>query len=255
MPKLATERQAQATIPSDYVCESMLKVPAIARGYCGMGLEFDELIAAGNLGLVEAGLRFDPARGVKFMTYADWWIRKTIREAVSVQVTPIRLPRYQREKLRTLQAARRQLRATAGAEPDRDRLAETAGLSCGEVDQLQQAAKAVLSLEQASNPETGRPIKETLGEHGPDCPHCSLVRRDLTSYLRHHLTTLDSREQSVISMRYGLAGQSTLTLREAGSRLGISREGVRQLERRALRKLKQRLDGQAVPRTQREIFL
>jgi RNA polymerase sigma factor (sigma-70 family) len=201
----------------------------------------DELIAAGNLGLVEASLRFDPARKVKFITYADWWIRKAILEALEEQTGPVRLPRYQHEKLRALRATRAELLSREGSEPDKDDLAREAGLSRRETDLLLRFIPATVSLEQPVRGHDGRPLREVLADPDGESPQRSLVRRDLALRLRRQVASLAERETEVILLRFGLHGETPLTLREAGRRLGISRERVRQLELRALLKLRRAL--------------
>ena len=229
------------TAAQGYIGKALLQVPHIARSYLSNGIGLDDLIAAGNLGLVEAAMRFDPSRNVKFMTYADSWIRKMMRQALDEQAGPVRLPRYQLDRLRQVQAARRRLIAGSGKEPSREQLASDTGLPRCDVEQLLQLVRGSVSLEQPVAPGDSRPIKELLLDAATECPHCSVIRRDLTSYLLRHLTTLDAREHEVIKLRYGLAGKAALSLREAGRRLGISRECVRQLELRALSRLKQHL--------------
>jgi RNA polymerase primary sigma factor len=213
----------------------------VARRYVGYGLPLDELIAAGNLGLVEASLRFDPARKVKFITYADWWIRKAILEAMEEQTGPVRLPRYQHERLRALRTTRAELLSRDGGEPDKDDLAREAGLSRRETDLLLRFIPAAVSLEQPVRGQDGRPLREVLPDPDGESPQRSLVRRDLARRLRRQVASLAARETEVILLRFGLHGEPPLTLREAGRRLGISRERVRQLELRALLKLRRAL--------------
>jgi RNA polymerase sigma factor (sigma-70 family) len=222
--------------------DSMRRVRAVARSYCGRGVDIDDLIAAGNLGLAEAFIRFDPLRNVKLSTYAECWIRKRIREALVDQAGPVRLPRYQRDKLRDVYAARTRGRMDTGQDPDLDRVARDSGLTRAEVDRLLQFTAGSVSLDQPNSAGSDpRPIGDLLPDEETECPQGALVRRDLAKFLRHNLSSLDSRERQVVSLRYGLDGRQALTLREVGREVGISREGVRQVEVRALNKLKQRL--------------
>jgi RNA polymerase primary sigma factor len=213
-------------------------VPAVARRYLGCGLELDELIAAGNLGLVRAALRFDPSREIKFITYASWWIRKAILEALEEQTGPVRVPRYQHEKLRTLRAARADMRSRLGDEPSEDQLAAASGFARRETEMLLRIGGISVSLEQPLSPGDDRPLKDVLSDQVVEDPQHRLVRRELARRLHEQLARLDSRERKVISMRFGFDGQNPVTLREAGRRLGISRERVRQLELRILVKLR-----------------
>jgi RNA polymerase primary sigma factor len=222
-----------------HIERTLAYVPVVARHFMGRGLPRDELVAAGNLGLVEAALRFDPGRNVKFITYADWWIRKAIHRALEQEGGPVRVPRYQHDRLRRLREARREWVHRHGVEPDADELGVATGLSRAEVDQLLHLLRGPVSLERPAHPADDRPLKETLVAPDSSDPQRTLARRDLANRLRHKLMTLGDRELRVITLRFGLNGEGPLTLRQAGRCLGISRERVRQLEHRTLIKLKQ----------------
>jgi len=223
---------------NDEVVRVLAYVPSVARRYVGFGLDLDELVAAGNLGLVRASLRFDPARKIKFITYASWWIRKAVLEALEEQTGPFRLPRYQHEKLRVLRAARADARSRLGDEPNSEQLADASGLSPQDAERLCCYVPTSVSLEQPLASGDDRPLKEVLADAESESPQRSLVRRELARRLRRQVAQLDRRERQVIAMRFGFDGQSPLTLREAGRRMGISRERVRQLELRILLKLR-----------------
>lgn len=223
----------------DYVKDTLFYVPTLARRYMNRGLTFDELIAAGNLGLVEAALRFDPSRNVRFTTYASWWIRKSMIEAMGHQSGPMRLPRYQYDKLKLLRDTQRRFAARFGRRPDAHELATAAGLDSGEVERLMTLVTASVSLEQPATPHDDRPLKDTLEDSDVESPHRALVRRDLSQRLHRQLASLAARERQVLTLRFGLSEDVPLTLRETGVKLGISRERVRQVELRALSKLKE----------------
>ena len=250
--QITAETTAAATLPAksldskrlphhdNYIREGIDYVRALARSYSGRGPDFDELVSAGNVGLVEAALRFDPRRKVKFITYADWWIRKSLREAMASH-GPVRLPRYQRDKLTTLRASRSRLTHDAGSEPDRDELARAAGFSRPEVEHLLQLLQGSVSLEhRPTGDDDGRTLGDTLADRRGRCAHCEVVHRDAVRSLRMQLARLSDRERSVLSLRFGLDGEPR-TLREAGRELGLGRESVRQVEIRALTKLRRRL--------------
>lgn len=223
---------------SAWIGTALAYVPHVARRYVGCGLPFDELLAVGNLGLVEAALRFQPSRNVKFVTYADWWIRKSILKALEEQAGPVRLPRYKREQLRSLQRARRDLRSRKGAEPSVNDLAQEAGISGRDVERLRTLGGSAVSLDDTYPPGSDRPLSDVLAVSDADGPDDAVVHGDLVRHLHGLVDRLAEKERSVVRLRFGLNGRSPMTLRAIGSELGISRERVRQLERRALLQLK-----------------
>jgi RNA polymerase primary sigma factor len=226
---------------ADRIRRTLAYVPWVARRYRGGGLDFQELIAAGNLGLVQAALRFDPDRNVRFVTYADWWIRKAMIESVAVQRRPVRIPRNQHERLRELARVRAEWLGRHGSEPSAEQLAQTTGVSLSNLAELQRAARGPISLDQPTSPDGGHALNETIADAAAECPQESLIRRQLGAHLRRNVAGLSSREREVIELRFGLDRGETSTLREAAIRLGLSRERVRQIELRALLRLKQLL--------------
>lgn len=213
-------------------------VPTVARRFLNSGLSFDELLAAGNLGLVQAALRFDPAREVKFVTYADWWIRKAIFKAIQEQSGPVRLPRYRLEQLRDLKDARSRLRHSKGRDPDASELAQATGRSAQEIDFLTNMDQRGLSIEQPASPHHDRSLGQVLADAPEKSPQDTLIRRDFLRHLRQLTRRLDPRERKVLRLRYGFGDRGAMTLREAAVVLGISRERVRQIERSALQNLR-----------------
>lgn len=242
VPSGAEQESRRGRAQTDTWIESALAyVPSVARRFLGCGLSFDELLAAGNLGLVQAAIRFDPGRNVKFVTYADWWIRKSILKTIQEQAGPVRLPRYRLEQLRELQEARARLQHETRRRPTVEELARATGRSTDDVDLLLGMGRQGISLEQPAHPDENRPLNRTLADDLDRSPQHTLIRQDSLRHVRQLIGTLDDRERVVLELRYGLNSQNPMTLREAGRLLGISRERVRQIERRALTRLRERL--------------
>jgi len=216
----------------------MYYVPMVARRYLGCGLPFEEMIAAGNLGLVEAAIRFDVTRGVKFVTYADWWIRKTILSTIQQQNGPVRLPRYRTERIRLLKDVRDRIRRRHGVNPDIKVLVEASGFSEDEVREALTLALPPLSLQQPLKSDGTIQVGDTLRNPARTGDTEHLIRKQYASWVLTMLGELESRERRVLLLRYGLAGSPAMTLREIGTQVGLTRERVRQIEHIALNKLR-----------------
>ncbi len=218
--------------------EGLRYVPAVARRYLGNGPDLDELIAAGQLGLVQAALRFEPQHKIKFTTYADWWIRKAILEAIENLSGPLRMPRYRYDKLRQVRQARAKWTSSHGKTPTIEQLAAVSGIPLRQVEQILSTVPRGVSLDHPTHRETHRPLSESLQDPRSTCPQASLIRNDLAHRLRRELAALTSRERAVIRLRFGFGGRTPLTLRETGRVVDLSRERVRQIELRALVKIR-----------------
>jgi RNA polymerase sigma factor (sigma-70 family) len=224
---------------AERVRSALAYVPVVARRYGGGALDQQELVAAGNLGLVQAALRFDPGRRVRFLTYADWWIRKAILEAFEAQARAVRLPRNQIDRLRRIERLRADWIASHGCEPTAEELAGRSGMRLPALLLLARSSRRMVSLDQPARADERHPLNETLPDPRAESPQGSLVRRELADRLRRLLTLLSTRERTVLRLRFGLDDDSPGgTLRQVARRLGISRERVRQIELRALLKLR-----------------
>jgi RNA polymerase primary sigma factor len=230
--------------PREWIDGAMPYVVHVARRYVRLGVALDDLIAAGNLGLVEAALRFDPARNVRFLTYADWWIRKAILDAIADQSGPVRVPRHRQEQLRALADARKRLRAARGCEPSLEESAREAGLADDTLAALLGALRHTVSLEQPAGPGAERTLQETLAQEPASGPHGILAEREGRGRLRLLVARLDPRARAVVILRFGLDEARPRTLREIAGILSVSRERVRQIEQRALGHLRRVLKGE-----------
>ncbi|MGE5222852.1 MAG: RNA polymerase sigma factor RpoD/SigA [Omnitrophica WOR_2 bacterium] len=213
-------------------------VISIARKYINHGLPFLDLIQEGNVGLMRAVRNYDYQRGFRFSTYATWWIRQAISRALAEQSRTIRLPVHMSDQINRLMRTQSQLQQTLGRPPTVDELSTSLELSPVKVQQILDTVKQPLSLQSP----IGDDEEEDLGsiiedENAPD-PEDMVVQLSSNEDLRKKLESLPPRELQVLQLRYGLNGEEPLTLSDAGQRLGITRERVRQLEMQALHRLR-----------------
>lgn len=222
-----------------WIESSMSYVRMVALRYVGRGLAYDELLSAGNVGLVEAALRFDPERNVQFVTYATWWIRKSILKTIRDHSMTIRVPRYRQDQMRVIQNLRTDIRRAEGREPTDEEMAAETNMSIQGVRKLLTCRRPTVSLDQPLSEESGM----SLGDQLPADPQLSdpegLIDRDYAEHIRRMIGALHPRKRMVLNLRFGLSGHEPMTFREVGERLGLSRERVRQIEQQALSRLRQ----------------
>jgi RNA polymerase primary sigma factor len=212
-------------------------VVKIAREYVGRGMVFEDLIGEGNLGLIRAAEEFDPRFGTRFSTYASYWIKQSIRHALINTASTIRLPAHMVGLLSKWRRAERTLCREQGTTPSFGEVATRLGLSEAQKSLVASACKArQVKLESSMAAETGQwaPVDE-WDHYEP--PEASLEAEDDRLTLLRRMERLDSRERTILNLRYGLEAEVPLTLKEIGRRLGVTREWVRKIELRAVRKL------------------
>jgi len=241
-PRGELQRQIEeGEVARDHLIRANLRlVVSIAKRYRGHGLPFLDLIQEGNIGLLQAADRFDWRHGTRLSTYATWWIRNAITRALDNQSRTIRLPSNVTARMRDVRHAGERLRGALGRQPTERELSEQAGVNPRKVSHLRRLATQTVSLDAPIGDDQpgARSLGDVIEDRRTARPLEQVSRRLLSDEMSRVLGNLSEREEHVLRLRYGLADGFERTLEQVANELGVTRERVRQIERRALRKLR-----------------
>ena len=226
---------------SQMIRANLRLVVKIAHDYANLGLPLLDLVSEGNIGLMKAVERFDPAKGGKLSTYAAWWIKQSIKRALANQSKTIRLPVHLVDKIAKIKRVSLSMSEELGREPTDQELADEVGLSAAKLSQLRTVSIRPASLDAPMNDEDGTEFGEIVGDDNAVDPAENLSDKNLQEEIADLLRVLDDRERKIIMSRFGLDGGNSRTLEEVGEKFGVSRERLRQLQNIALAKLRRAL--------------
>jgi len=236
---LAKRIETGDTQAKQLLSESNLRlVVSIAKRYMGRGMSLLDLIQEGNMGLIRAVDKYDYRRGYKFSTYATWWIRQAITRAIADQARTIRIPVHMFETIQKLRKVSKQLQQELNREATYDELAERMNMSVDKIQEILQLSREPVSLETPIGDEEDNQLSDFIKDESGTIPQDAAAYRLLQEHINEVLSTLSEREATVLKLRYGIDNGREMTLEEIGREFNVTRERIRQIESKALRKLR-----------------
>lgn len=245
-PEQEVELAARIKTGDEKAREIMIKanlrlVVKLARDYSNYGVPLADLISEGNIGLMKAVEKFDPAKGGKLSTYAGWWIKQAIKRALANQGKTIRLPIHLVDKLARVRRITAMLTEELGEEPTNEMLSEVLGIPERKLAMLKQASQRPASLDAPVSDDSVSTYAEVIGDENAVSPLDELANKNYLDELDDMLEVLDARETEIIGSRFGLNGKKVMTLEEISHNFGVSRERIRQVQNAAISKMRKAL--------------
>ena len=237
--ELARRAQAGDDHARDRMIRANLKlVVTIAQGYTGHGLDLEDLVAEGNRGLMKAVERFDPERGAKFSVYSSYWIKQSMRRALSNQSRTVRLPVHVVDKLSQIDRARHTMWGDLGRDPSGEELSRETGIKARNIRLFEECGKTTVSLDTPIGERQNRAIADLVADENASPPDETVSLAEMLGHLGGMLDVLDARERRIIRDRFGLGDRRVKTLSQIAVGLGVTPERVRQLQQAALDKMR-----------------